>query len=61
MKAETNVYGAVNSLRMQSTATYLDVKLQVFIHGIDMVEDVMCDPWYNAHELRVMKLSLVNK
>lgn len=39
---------------------YLDVELQIFIHGIDMVKDVMCDPWNDAHELRVVELPLVS-
>ena len=33
---------------------YLDVELQVLIHGIDMVKDVVRNPWNDAHELRVV-------
>lgn len=41
--------------------THLDVKLQVLIHGIDVVEDVMRDPRDDPHELRVMQLPLVHE
>lgn len=34
------------------------MKLQVFIHGIDMVKDIVCDPRDDPHELRVMELPL---
>lgn len=41
--------------------TYLDVKLQVLIHGVDMVKDVVCNPGDDPHELRVMQLPLVSE
>lgn len=34
------------------------MKLQVFIHGIDVIKDVMCNSWNDSHELRVVQLSL---
>lgn len=37
-----------------NNSTYLDVELQVLVHGIDVVKDVVCDPWDDAHELRVV-------
>lgn len=42
-------------------STYLDVKLQVLVHGIDVVKDVVRDPWDDSHELRVMELPLVGE
>lgn len=39
----------------------LDVKFQVFIHGKDVVEDVISDPRNNAHVVGIMELSLIKK
>lgn len=41
-----------------SFCIYLYVKLQVFIHGIDVIKDVMCNSWNDSHELRVVQLPL---
>lgn len=40
---------------------YLDVEFQVFIHGEDVIEDVLCDAGNDAHLLRVMEVSLKKK
>lgn len=48
-------------LLLDLNGTYLDMKLQVFIHGINMVKDVVRDPRDNPHELRVMQLPLVGE
>jgi len=37
---------------------YLYMKLQVFIHGIDVIKDVMCNSRNDSHELRVVQLPL---
>lgn len=34
------------------------MELKVLIHGVDVVEDVSGDPGNDAHELRVVQLSL---
>lgn len=61
-KLRNIILGPVSFLGSQSmTLTYLDVKLQVFIHGIYMVKDVVCNPWDDPHELRVMQLPLVKE
>lgn len=39
----------------------LNVELQVLIHGIDMVEDVLGNAWDDAHELGIMQLALVEQ
>lgn len=44
-----------------SDSTYLDMKLQVLIHRINMVKDIMCNPWDDPHELRIMQLPLVGE
>lgn len=38
--------------------TYFDMKLQVFIHGIDVVEDILHYPGDDAHCICVMKIPL---
>lgn len=38
--------------------TNFDMKLQVFIHGIDVVEDVLNYPGDDAHSIRVMEVPL---
>lgn len=45
-------------LRNTSFHIYLYVKLQVFIHGIDVIKDVMCNSRNDSHELRVVQLPL---
>lgn len=39
----------------------LDVKFQVFIHGKDIVEDVIGDPRNNTHVVGIMELSLIKQ
>lgn len=39
-------------------STYFDMKLQVFIHGIDVVEDVLNYPGDDAHRICVMEVPL---
>lgn len=34
------------------------MKLQVLVHGIYVIKNIMCNPRYDAHELRVMQLPL---
>lgn len=53
-KAKKHNLGLSFFSRDSINCTYLDVELQVLIHGIDMVKDVMCNPWNDAHELRVV-------
>ena len=53
-KSKETRFGAQFLLLGLNNSTHLDVELQVFIHGIDMVKDVVCDPWDDAHELRVV-------
>lgn len=36
----------------------LDVELEVLVHGVDVVEDVLGDAWDDAHQLRVVQLAL---
>lgn len=38
--------------------THLDEELQVFIHGEDMVEDVLGNPRDDSHVLWVVQLAL---
>jgi len=38
--------------------THFDMKLQVLIHGIDVVEDVLNYPGDDAHPIRVMEIPL---
>lgn len=45
-------------LHNASFCIYLYMKLQVFIHGIDVIKDVMCNSWNDSHELRVVQLPL---
>ena len=45
-------------LRNTSFRIYLYMKLQVFIHGIDVIKDVMCNSRNDSHELRVVQLPL---
>lgn len=47
--------GAVGTI---TSSLYLDVEFQVFIHGEDVIEDVLCDAGNDAHLLRVVKVSL---
>ena len=54
LKAKKHNLGLSFFSRDSINCTYLDVELQVLIHGIDMVKDVMCNPWNDAHELRVV-------
>lgn len=35
-------------------STYLDMKLQVLVHGIDVIKNIMCNPWNDTHKLRIM-------
>lgn len=37
---------------------YFDMKLQVFIHGIDIIKNVLHYPGDNAHCICVMKITL---
>jgi len=39
-------------------SAYFDMKLQVFIHGIDVVEDVLHYPGDDSHCICVMKITL---
>lgn len=43
-----------------SSPTYFDMKLQVFVHGIDVVEDVLNYPGDDAHCICVMEIPLKN-
>ena len=36
----------------------LDMELQVLVHGVDVVEDVVGDAWDDTHQLGVVELSL---
>ncbi len=38
--------------------TYFDVKLQVLIHGVNVVEDVLDNSGNDSHHVRVMEFSL---
>ena len=40
------------------TSTYLDVELQVLVHGIDVVKDVMHYPGDDPHSICVMEVTL---
>lgn len=44
--------------RQQLVLTYFDMKFQVFIHGIDIVEDVLHYPGDDAHCICVMEIPL---
>ena len=37
---------------------YFDVELQVLVHGVDVVEDVLHDPWDDAHVVCVVQQAL---
>ena len=39
-------------------SAHLDVKLQVLVHGVDVVEDVVGDAWDYPHQLGVVQLAL---
>lgn len=61
-KLRNIILDPVSSLGSPSIrGTDLDVKLQVFVHGIDVVKDVVCDPRDDPHELWVMQLPLVGE
>lgn len=41
-----------------SLQVYLDVELQVLIHGVDVIEDVVCNSGDDSHQLGVVQLPL---
>lgn len=43
---------------MNLTIEYLDVELEVLVHGVDVIEDVVSDAWDDAHQLGVVELAL---
>lgn len=45
-------------LHNMSLHIYLYVELQVLIHGVDVIEDVVCNSGDDSHELRVVQFSL---
>lgn len=47
-----------HSSTMKLALTYFDMKLQVFIHGIDIVKDVLHYPGDDAHCICVMEITL---
>ena len=42
----------------RALSTYLDMELQVLIHGVDVVEDVLDNPGDDAHPICVMEVTL---
>lgn len=40
------------------TCFYLDVKLKILVHGVDVVKDVVCDARDDSHQLGVVQFSL---
>lgn len=38
--------------------TYFDVELQVLIHGVDVVEDVVDNSGNDSHHIRVVEFAL---
>ena len=53
-KAKKHNLGVSFFFQDSTNCAYLDVELQVLIHGIDMVKDVVRNPWNDAHELWVV-------
>lgn len=45
-------------MHLVEALTYFDMKLQVLIHGINVVEDVLNNPGDDSHQLWVMKVPL---
>lgn len=43
---------------MTNVCLYLDVKLEVLVHGVDVVKDVVGDARDDAHQLRVVQFAL---
>lgn len=41
--------------------TYFDMKLQVLVHGINVVEDVLNNPGNDSHHFWVMEFPLYEK
>lgn len=55
------MFDSVSSTLMMSPChRYLDVKLQVLVHGVDVVEDVSGDTRDDPHQLRVVQVPLKN-
>lgn len=46
---------------MSTPFYYLDMELQVLIHGIDVVKDVSSDARNDPHQLGIMELTLEQK
>ena len=42
----------------RALSTYLDMELQVLIHGVDVVEDVLDNPGDDAHTILIMEVPL---
>lgn len=51
----------VSSLLFDRAITHFDVELRVFIHGVNVVEDVLDNSRNDSHHFRVMKFSLRRK
>lgn len=34
------------------------MKFQILIHGVDVIEDILGNAWYDTHQLRIMQLTL---
>ena len=56
MQREANGNGTKKS--SCALSTYLDMELQVLIHGVDVVEDVLDDPGDDTHSICVMEVTL---
>lgn len=41
--------------------TYFDVKLQVLIHGINIIKDVSHDPGNDSHHVTIVEIALWQK
>lgn len=57
----TNTYFVLITLKQEenaSSATHFDMKLQVFIHGIDVVEDILHYSGNDTHWVCVMEIPL---
>lgn len=34
------------------------MKFQILIHGVDVIEDILGNAWYDTHQLWIMQLTL---
>lgn len=41
-----------------SCISNLDMEFQVFIHGVNVVEYILDDPWNDAHAIRIVQVPL---